>query len=68
MTDSLALRKAVNKSGLKYIKIAGAMGISSYTLQKKIENETEFKASEIVKLSEMLSLSETERSSIFFAK
>lgn len=67
MTNSAALRKAVDKSGLKYIKIAGEMGISSYTLQKKIDNETEFKASEIVKLSDLLSLSETERSAIFFA-
>lgn len=67
MTDSTALRKAVDKSGLKYIKIAGEMGISPYTLQKKIDNETEFKASEIVKLCVLLSLSDMERSAIFFA-
>lgn len=67
MTDTSALRDAVNRSGLKYGKIAGEMGISAYTLQKKINNETEFKASEIVKLSSMLSLDESERSSIFFA-
>lgn len=67
MTNSVALRDAVDRSGLKYIKIAGEMGISSYTLQKKIDNETEFKASEIVKLSTLLSLSEAERSAIFFA-
>ena len=67
MTNSAALRKAVDKSGLKYMKIASEMGISPYTLQKKIDNETEFKASEIVKLSSLLALSDTERSSIFFA-
>lgn len=67
MTDTSALRIAVNKSGLKYGKIAFEMGISAYTLQKKINNETEFKASEIVKLSSLLSLTESERSSIFFA-
>lgn len=66
MTNSAALRKAVDRSGLKYMKIASEMGISPYTLQKKIDNETEFKASEIVKLSSLLSLSDTERSSIFF--
>ena len=66
MTDSAALRNAVNKAGLKYGKIASEMGISSYTLQKKIDNETEFKASEIVRLSSLLSLSESERSAIFF--
>lgn len=67
MTNSADLRKAVDRSGLKYMKIASEMGISAYTLQKKIDNETEFKASEIVKLSSLLSLSDSERSSIFFA-
>lgn len=67
MTNTSALRDAVAKSGLKYGKIAGEMGISSYTLQKKIDNKVEFKASEIVKLSDLLSLCDTDRSAIFFA-
>ena len=67
MTDTVALRKAVKESGLKYIRIASEMGISPYTLQKKIDNETEFKASEIVQLSDLLSLEASERSNIFFA-
>lgn len=68
MTDTAALRKAIEDSGLKYGRIAREMGISAYTLQKKIDNIVEFKASEIDKLSSLLSLNETERSSIFFAK
>lgn len=68
MTDTLALRNAIEKTGLKYGRIAMEMGISSYTLQKKIDNVVEFKASEIVKLSSLLSLSDAERSSIFFAQ
>lgn len=67
MTDSVALRNAIEKSGLKYSKIASEMGISSYTLQKKIDNVTEFKASEIVKLTSLLSLKRSEVNSIFFA-
>lgn len=67
MTDSAALRDAIGKSGLKYGKIAAEMGISPYTLQKKIDNITEFKASEIVKLTTLLSLSSFESSAIFFA-
>lgn len=67
MTDTLALREAIEKSGLKYGRIAKEMGISSYTLQKKIDNIVEFKASEIKKLSSLLSLSDAQRSSIFFA-
>lgn len=68
MTDTVALRKAVERSGLKYGSIAVSMGISAYTLQKKINNKVEFKASEIVKLSALLSLCEAERSAIFFAQ
>lgn len=68
MTDTLALRQAIVKSGLKYGRIAEEMGISSYTLQKKIDNVVEFKASEIAKLSSLLSLGDAERSSIFFAQ
>lgn len=67
MTDTEALRNAVKRSGLKYIKIANEMGISSYTLQKKVNNKTEFKASEIMMLSSMLCLDDRERNSIFFA-
>lgn len=65
MTDTAALRQAIEKSGLKYGRIAEEMGISSYTLQKKIDNIVEFKASEIAKLAALLSLSDSERSSIF---
>lgn len=67
MTDSVALRSAIEKSGLKYGKIASEMGVSYYTLQKKIDNITEFKASEIVKLASLLSLKKSEVNSIFFA-
>lgn len=67
MTDSVALRNAIEKSGLKYGKIASEMGISTYTLQKKIDNVTEFKASEIIKLATLLSLKKSESNAIFFA-
>ena len=67
MTDTAALRRAIERSGLKYGRIAAEMGISSYTLQKKIDNVVEFKASEIVKLSTLLALGEADRNAIFFA-
>lgn len=56
------------KAGLKYKFIAEELHITPYGLQKKIDNQTEFKGSEIGKLTEILNLSETERSNIFFAK
>ncbi len=67
MTDTQALRAAINNRGLKNKYVAAQMGLSSYGLRKKIENDSEFKASEIMKLSEILDLSVEEREAIFFA-
>ena len=47
MTDTNALRSIIADSGLKYKAIAEIMGLTPYALQMKIDNETEFKASEI---------------------
>ena len=57
MTDTELLRRAVNRSGLKYKAIASNLGITPFGLQKKIKNLTEFKASEISKITELLHLS-----------
>ena len=46
MTDTNALRSIIADSGLKYKAIAEIMGLTPYALQMKIDNETEFKASE----------------------
>ena len=67
MTDTQALRAAINNRGLKNKYVAAQMGLSSYEKKKKIENDSEFKASEIMKLSEILDLSVEEREAIFFA-
>lgn len=67
MTDTEKLRDVISRAGLKYCYIAEQMGLSPYGLQKKIDNKTEFKASEIQALSMLLQLSEVERSAIFFA-
>lgn len=67
MTDTYELRKVIEQAGLKYKYLADQLGLSTYGLQKKIDNVNEFKASEIEKLSDILSLSVEERMSIFFA-
>lgn len=67
MTDTEALRSVIHESGLKYKSIAQALGLTPYGLQKKIDNITEFKASEIALLADILSLSEKQRDAIFFA-
>lgn len=56
MTDSLKLKAAIIASGFSRKAIADELGISLYSLQKKINNVTEFKASEISKLSKILNI------------
>ena len=68
MTDTQKLRDAIARSGLKYKFLAELLGITSFGFQKKIENQTEFKASEIIKLSDALNLVPKERDKIFFAQ
>jgi len=67
MTDTNALRSIIADSGLKYKAIAEIMGLTPYALQMKIDNETEFKASEIDTLANTL-MDMQQRDSIFFCK
>lgn len=67
LTNSSELRDAIISAGFKYGYLAQALGITSYSLQKKIDNITEFKASEIKKLCELLCLDGERKDSIFFA-
>ena len=68
MTDTTTLRSVIASSGLKYKVIAAIMGLTPYALQMKIDNETEFKASEIDTLANMLGLTMQQRDAIFFCK
>jgi hypothetical protein len=68
MTDTNALRSAIADSGLKYKALAEIMGLSPYALQMKIDNKTEFKASEIDTLANALGMDMQQRDSIFFAE
>lgn len=66
MTDSEALSKAIENSGLKLTFIANKLELSREGFYRKLNNQTEFKASEIVKLQDILNLSNKERDKIFF--
>ncbi|MBQ8697931.1 MAG: hypothetical protein IJ521_02885, partial [Schwartzia sp.] len=57
----------IDESGLKIYFIAKKIGISYQGLLNKMRNESEFKASEIQALSEILRLSAEEKMKIFFA-
>lgn len=67
MTDTKALREKIDESGYKSRFIAERVGITYQGLLKKINNETEFKASEIQKLCELLRIDVRGKEKIFFA-
>lgn len=68
MTNTEMLRRIIKESGLKLEYIAAQLEISRFSLSKKIENETEFKASEIQKLCDVLRISSNEdKEAVFFA-
>lgn len=67
MTDSIAFELAVTKARISKGAIADALGIYRMSLTRKINNVTEFKASEISLLKTILRLDDQERDKIFFA-
>lgn len=68
MTDTIKLGVAISESGITITAIAKKIGITREGFYKKLNNETEFKASEISALQEILGLSNRKRDEIFFAK
>ena len=68
MTDTVEFEIALKRVGLTKKKVAQSLGISDMSLYQKVNNITEFKASEISKLYELLKLSSlTDQQKIFFA-
>ena len=65
MVDTDALRASMRASGLKNGYIAEKLDISVMSLHRKVNGVTEFKASEIVGLSDILHLTKAERDRIF---
>lgn len=69
MTDTKALQKRIDDSGLKQEFIAKQLGLTSYGFAKKRDNKSQFKPSEIEGLCNLLHIeSLEERFAIFFAK
>ena len=66
MTDTLELELAITRAGITKRDISKILETSEAWLYNKINNRSEFKASEIEKLKKVLSLSEKERNKIFF--
>ena len=69
MTNTELLLELIDGSGYKRKYIADKLGITTYSLQKKINNETEFKATEINILCDVLKIIDIDlRWKIFFAE
>ncbi len=68
MTDTVALKKLIKNSGLKYRFIASELNITYQGLKNKIENVNEFKTGEVDMLCKLLSITSLrEKEKIFFA-
>lgn len=68
MTNTELLNRIIKESGLKKKYIAERLGITGYGLQKKIENRSEFKSSEISILCELLGITSLkQKETVFFA-
>ena len=68
MTNTTLLEEYIAKAGYKKCYLARALGITGYALSMKIKGKTEFKASEIDILCEVLNIGVEDRMRIFFAK
>lgn len=68
MTNTLLLENRIKSSGIKYKFIAEKMGLTYYSLRKKMDNVTEFTATEIDVMCDILNLNVKDRMAIFFAK
>lgn len=67
MTNSKLFRETVDSLGLKLLYVASKMGLTYAGLKKKIENESEFKASEINAFCKITNINVSLRDKIFFA-
>lgn len=68
MINSKKLMKKLDESGMKKKYIAEKLGLSTYGLSLKINNENEFKVSEVEKICNLLNITVKDREDIFFAK
>ena len=65
MTDTMLLDEVIAAKGMKYSFLAQVLGLSNYGFYKKRYGLSEFTASEVAKLSQVLGLSRDMRDKIF---
>ena len=67
MTNGKLLKEIARAKQITLQELADALGLTRQGLSKKIENRSEFRVSEVSKISDLLKLSEQQRREIFFA-
>ena len=68
MVNSIALKKAIDISGIKQKVLANKIGITQNSLSRKLNNKSEFKLSEVEKLCVILDIESEAKDCIFFAQ
>ena len=68
MTNTNLLKQYIEKSGYKKGFIVKQLGITAYGFAQKVNNKSEFKASEIDTLCRLLKIGAKDKAVIFFAK
>ena len=66
MINTAELNQAMQQSGLKKSAVAGRLQLTTQTLTRKLNGESEFNISEAQELREMLGLSASQRQRIIF--
>ena len=68
MTNTSLLEQYIEKSGYKKSYIAEQLCLTAYGFALKVNNKSEFKASEMSILCKLLKISAKDKEAIFFAK
>lgn len=68
MIDTMQIRTYIDARGVKLGHVADVLGVSSNTLRNKLNQTTDFKLSEVEKLSSLLRLTRDERDECFFGR
>lgn len=68
MTNTTLLEQYIQKSGYKKSFIAEQLGLTVYGFMLKVNNKSEFKASEMTILCKLLKINAEDKEAIFFAK
>ena len=68
MTNTNLLEQYIERSGYKKSFVAKQLGITAYGFARKVNNKSEFKASEIETLCNLLKIGARDKGAIFFAK